>query len=88
MPRQLSLLTPTGWYWQNSTRGDSVQLSCLVICMLPILKSEVAIAFLFRQTKRPKKILLQVKTITTSPGNGFAESIKSCNLHQTGSFKA
>ena len=24
MPRQLSLLTPTGWYWQNSTRGDSV----------------------------------------------------------------
>ena len=25
--------------------------------------------------------LLEVKTITKSPGNGIAESVKSCNLH-------
>ena len=34
-----------------------------------------------------KKFLLEVKTITKSPGNGIAESVKSCNLHQKGSFK-
>ena len=52
------------------------------------LKSEVAIASLFCQTKQPKTFLLQVKTITKSPGIGIAESVKSCNLHQKGSFKA
>ena len=26
----------------------------------------------------------EVKTITKSPGNGIAESVKSCNLHQEG----
>ena len=31
-----------------------------------------------------KKILLEVKTITKSPGNGIAESVKSCNLHKKG----
>ena len=31
-----------------------------------------------------KKILLEVKTITKSPENGIAESVKSCNLHQKG----
>jgi hypothetical protein len=35
-----------------------------------------------------KNFLLQVKTITKSPGIGIAESVKSCNLHQKGSFKA
>jgi hypothetical protein len=50
------------------------------------LKSEVAIASLFCQTKRPKTFLLQVKTIKKSPGIGIAESVKSCNLHQKGSF--
>ena len=53
-----------------------------------LLKSEVAIASLFCQTKQPNTFLLQVKTITKSPGNGIAESVKSCNLHQKGSFKA
>ena len=48
------------------------------------LKSEVAIASLFCQTKQPKTVLLQVKTITKSPGNGIAESVKSCDLHQKG----
>jgi hypothetical protein len=53
-----------------------------------ILKSEVAIASLFCQTKQPKTFLLQVKTITKSPGTGIAESVKSCKRHQKGSFKA
>ena len=53
-----------------------------------LIKSEVAIASIFHQTKQPKFFLLQVKTITKSPGNGIAESVKSCNLHQKGSFKA
>ena len=53
-----------------------------------ILMSEVAIASLFHQTKQPKIFLLQVKTITKSPGNGIAESVLSCNLHQKDSFKA
>ena len=48
------------------------------------LKSEVAIASLLRQTKQQKKILLEVKTITNSPGNGTAESVKSCNLQKKG----
>ena len=52
------------------------------------LKSEFAIASLFLQIQQTKKILLQVKKITKSPGNGIAEFIKSCNLHQKGSFKA
>ena len=52
------------------------------------LKSEVAIASLFCQTKQPKTFLLQVKPITKSPGIGIAESVESCNLHQKGSFKA
>ena len=30
----------------------------------------------------------KVKTVTKSLGNGIAESVKSCNLHQKGSFKA
>jgi hypothetical protein len=47
-----------------------------------MVKSEVAIASLLRQTKQPKKKLLEVKTITKSPGNGIAESVKSCNLHK------
>jgi hypothetical protein len=55
---------------------------------IQIVKSEVAIASLFCQTKQPKTFLLQVKTITKSPGIGIAESVKSCNLHQKGSFKA
>ena len=46
------------------------------------LKSEVAITSILRQTKHPKKILLEVKTITKSPGNEIAESVKSCNLHK------
>ena len=28
-----------------------------------------------------KNVLLEVKTITKSPENGIAESVKSCNLH-------
>ena len=52
------------------------------------LNSDVAIAFLFHQIQQTKFFLLQVKTITKSPGNGIAESVKSCNLHQKGSFKA
>ena len=47
-----------------------------------ILKSEVAMASLLHQTKQPKKFLLGVKTITKSPGNGIAESVKSCSLHK------
>ena len=53
-----------------------------------ILKSEVAIASLLHQIQQTKFFLLEVKTITKSPGNGIAESVKSCNLHQKGSFKA
>ena len=53
-----------------------------------MVNSEVAIASLFRQIQQTKKKLLQVKTITKSPGNGIAESVKSCNLQQKGSFKA
>jgi hypothetical protein len=53
-----------------------------------ILKSEVAIASLFHQTKQPKFFLLQVKKITKSPGNGITESVISCNLHRKDSFKA
>ena len=49
------------------------------------LKSEVAIAC---QTKQPKTFLLQVKTITKLPRIGIAESVKSYNLHQKGSYKA
>ena len=49
-----------------------------------MLKSEVAIASLLCQTKQPIIVLLEVKTITKSPGNGIAESVKSCNLHQKG----
>ena len=52
------------------------------------LMTEGAIGSLFRQTKLPKNFLLQVKTITKSPGNGIAESVKPSNLHQKGSFKA
>ena len=52
------------------------------------LKSEVAIVPLFHQIQQTKKFLLQVKTITKLPRNGIAESVKSCNLHQKGSFKA
>ena len=48
-----------------------------------VLKSEVAIASIFCQTKQPKTFLLQVKTTKTkSLGIGIAESVKSCNLHQ------
>jgi hypothetical protein len=57
-------------------------------CFVRALKSEVAIASLFCQTKQPKTFLLQVKTITKLPGIGIAESVKSCNLQQKGSFKA
>ena len=53
-----------------------------------LVKSEVAIASLFCQTKQPKSFLLQVKTITKSPEIGIAESVKACNVHQKGSFKA
>ena len=59
-----------------------------VVILSSILKSEAAIASLFRQIQQIKKLLLQVKTITKSPGNGIAESVKSSNLHQKGSFKA
>ena len=52
------------------------------------VKSEIAIASLFSQTKQPKNFILQVKTITKLLGNGIAESVKSSNLHQKGSFKA
>ena len=48
------------------------------------VKSEVAIASLFRQIQQTKKKLLEVKTITKSLGNGIAESVKSCNLHKMG----
>jgi hypothetical protein len=67
-------------FWQNWV--------CLPIYSYVLLKSEVAIASLFCQTKQPKTFLLQLKTITKSPGIGIAESVKSCNLHQKGSFKA
>ena len=60
-------------------------------CRMPgldfFLKSEIAIASLLRQTNQPKKFLLGVKTITKLLGNGIAETVKSCNLHQAGSFK-
>ena len=56
--------------------------------LIHALKSEVAIASLFCEIQQTKKILLQVKTITKSQGNGIAESVKSCNLHQKGGFKA
>ena len=46
------------------------------------------VASLFCQTKQPKTFLLQVKTITKSPEIGIAESVKACNVHQKGSFKA
>ena len=59
-----------------------------VVILSSILKSEAAIASLFRQIQQIKKLLLQVKTITKSPGNGIAESVKSSNLHQKGSLKA
>ena len=48
------------------------------------IKSEVAIASPFRQIQQPNIFLLEVKTITKLPGNGIAESVKSCNLHQKG----
>ena len=48
----------------------------------PLLKSEVAIASLFSQIQQPDIILLDVKTIIKLPGNGIAESVKFCNLHQ------
>ena len=35
-----------------------------------------------------QKNLIKSKKITKSPGNGIAEPVKSCNLHQKGSFKA
>ena len=56
--------------------------------IIQLLKSEVAIVSLFRQIQQTKNFLLQVKTTTKSPGNGIAESVKSCNLHKKGSFKA
>ena len=49
-----------------------------------LLKSEVAIAPLFCQIQQPDIFLLEVKTITKSPENGIAESVKSCNLHKKG----
>ena len=55
---------------------------------IPYVKSEVAIVSLFRQIQQTKNFLLQVKTTTKSLGNGIAESVKSCNLHEKGSFKA
>ena len=48
------------------------------------LKSEVAIASLFRQIQQPDVFLLEEKTITKSTGNGIAESFKFCNLHKKG----
>ena len=35
-----------------------------------------------------QKIFIASKTITKSPRNEIAEPVKSCNLHQKGSFKA
>ena len=63
-------------------------ISMTTLVYQKVVKSEVAIASLFCQTKQPKTFLLQVKTITKSSGIGIAESVKSCNLHQKGSFKA
>ena len=57
-----------------------------VVILSSILKSEAAIASLFRQIQQIKKLLLQVKTITKSPGNGIAESVKSSNLHKKGTI--
>ena len=51
-----------------------------------LLKSEVAIASPLRQIQQTKKMLLEVKTITKLPGNGIAESVKSCNLHKKAEF--
>ena len=50
--------------------------------IIQLLKSEVAIVSLFRQIQQPNIFLSEVKTTTKSPGNGIAESVKSCNLHQ------
>jgi hypothetical protein len=57
-------------------RNETINLTCLSFSVL--LNSEVAIASLLRQTKQPKKFILEVKTITK------AESVKSCNLHKKG----
>ena len=51
-----------------------------------VVKSEVAITSLLHQTKQPKTFLVEVKTITKSPGNGIAESVKTCNLHKKAEF--
>ena len=51
-----------------------------------LLKSEVAITSLLRQIQQTKIFLLEVKTITKSPGNGIAESVKSRNLHKKGTI--
>ena len=67
---------------------DFLWNSSRILIIYLMVKSEVAIASQFCQTKQPKTFLLQVKTITKSPGIGIAESVKSCNLHQKGSFKA
>ena len=48
------------------------------------IKSEDAITSLFRRIQQPNTFLLEIKTITKPPGNGIAESVKSCNLHKKG----
>jgi len=45
------------------------------------LKSEVAIE---SNQVAQNFFLLEVKTITKSPGNGICESVKSCNLDKKG----
>ena len=54
-----------------SIRIESVKESYFDGKITLVLKSEVAIASLFYQTKQPKTFSLQVKTITKSPGMGL-----------------
>ena len=49
--------------------------------LVNFLNSEVAILSLITSNPADKKKILEVKAITNSHGNGIAESVKSCNLH-------
>ena len=57
-----------------------------------ILDAHIRLCFCAFHYERPcipsnpaaQYFLLEVKTITKSPENGIAESVKSCNLHKKG----
>ena len=66
---------------QNSSHLFKYTLLGIIISTAKrILKSEVAIASLLRQTKQTKKILLQVKAITKSPGLLSLSNIKKAEF--------